>query len=214
MGKIRLKMINNQPWFVGRDVCKVLGYINNRKSLKDHIYAEDRKDGVQIYDSFGRIQKCIVINEAGLFNLISKSRIKSAKEKEEIINYFKSIGILKKYNLYSRKEINFKYKLKQALKPFGLKIIPQFQCLNYKIDFYIKSLNIAIEYDENDHKNYTYEKQELRQKEIEKELGCNFCRLSDNNDNYYNIGLVIKEIMKILKEAAQYSCFFLLYERK
>ena len=197
MGKIRLKMINNQPWFVGRDVCKVLGYINNRKSLKDHVYAEDRKDGVQIYDSFGRIQKYIFINEAGLFNLISKSKIKLVKEKEEIINYFKSIGILKKYNLYSRKEINFKYKLKQALKPFGLKIIPQFQCLNYKIDFYIKSLNIAIEYDENNHRNYSYERHEGRQREIEKELGCRFIRISDKNTDEYNIGYVIKEIFKL-----------------
>ena len=197
VGKIRLKMINNQPWFVGRDVCKVLGYINNRKSLKDHIYAEDRKDGVQIYDSFGRIQKCIIINEAGLFNLISKSKTKSVKEKEEIINYLKSIGILKKYNLYSRKEIDFKCKLKQALKPFGLKIIPQFQCLNYKIDFYIKSLNIAIEYDENYHRNYSYERHEGRQREIEKELGCRFIRISDKNTDEYNIGYVIKEIFEL-----------------
>ena len=107
------------------------------------------------------------------------------------------LGLLKKYSLYSRKEINFKDKLKQALKPFGLKIIPQFQCLNYKIDFYIKSLNIAIEYDENDHKNYSYEKHEGRQKEIEKELGCRFIRISDKNTDEYNIGYVIKEIFEL-----------------
>lgn len=197
LGKIRVKMINNQPWFVGRDACKILGYTNNRKSLKDHVYVQDRKEEVQIHDSFGRTQKCIIINESGLFNLISKSRTKSVKEKEEIINYFKSIGILKKYNLYSRKEINFKEKIKQALKPFGLKIIPQFQCLNYKIDFYIKSLNIAIEYDENNHKNYSYERHEGRQREIEKELGCRFIRITDKNTDEYNIGYVIKEIFEL-----------------
>lgn len=36
--------------------------------------------------------------------------------------------------------------------------------------------NIAIEYDENNHKNYTYEQQEGRQKEIEKYF--------EDNDSY------------------------------
>lgn len=201
MGKIRLKMINNQPWFVGRDVSTILGYRNTSKAIINHVDNEN-KIFIMIsqYNSNDKIQystKTVFINETGLFNLIFHSKTKSAKEKEEIINYFKSIGILKKYNLYSRKEINFKYKLKQALKPFGLKIIPQFQCLNYKIDFYIKSLNIAIEYDENDHRNYSYERHEGRQREIEKELGCRFIRISDKNTDEYNIGYVIKEIFEL-----------------
>jgi very-short-patch-repair endonuclease len=69
--------------------------------------------------------------------------------------------------------------------------------LSYRIDYYIKDLNIAIEYDENEHKNYTYEQQELRQAEIEKELGCRFIRVSDKNSDEYNIGLIIKELFQI-----------------
>ena len=201
VGKIRLKMINNQPWFVGRDVSTILGYRNTSKAIINHVDNEN-KIFIMIsqYNSNDKMQystKTVFINEIGLFNLIFHSKTKSIKEKEEIINYFKSIGILKKYKLYSRKEINFKDKLKQALKPFGIKIIPQFQCLNYKIDFYIKSLNIAIEYDENDHRNYSYERHEGRQREIEKELGCRFIRISDKNTDEYNIGYVIKEIFEL-----------------
>ena len=55
-------------------------------------------------------------------------------------------------------------------------------------------MNIAIEYDENGHANYTYEQHEGRQKEIENKLGCRFIRVTDNNSDEYNISLVIKEI--------------------
>ena len=67
----------------------------------------------------------------------------------------------------------------------------------FLIDYYISNLNIAIEYDENGHKNYSHEAQEGRQKKIEKELGCRFIRVSDKNSDEYNIGLVIKEIFNI-----------------
>ena len=56
------------------------------------------------------------------------------------------------------------------------------------------NLNIAIEYDENYHNTYTYEQHEGRQKEIEKELGCKFIRISDKNSDDYNIGFVLKEL--------------------
>ena len=104
-------------------------------------------------------------------------------------------------NLYiielKRPELVFIDKLEHSLKPFNIKGMKQFTILSYRIDYYIKDLNIAIEYDENEHKNYTYEQQELRQAEIEKELGCRFIRVSDKNSDEYNIGLIIKELFQI-----------------
>ena len=79
-GNVRVKMINDEPWFMGRDVCKALGYVNNRKALMDHVDEEDKKDGVEIRDSIGRVQKGIVINESGLYSLILRSKRDSAKE--------------------------------------------------------------------------------------------------------------------------------------
>lgn len=192
---IRIKIINQKYFLAGKDVASILNYSNPSDTIKKLVAKEDKRR-IKI-NTNGGIQEVVFINEAGLFSLISKSRNISINEKNNIVKQFQSIGLLKKYSLYSRKEINFKDKLKQALKPFGLKIIPQFQCLNYKIDFYIKSLNIAIEYDENDHKNYSYEKHEGRQKEIEKELECRFIRISDKNTDEYNIGYVIKEIFEL-----------------
>ena len=79
-GNVRVKMINDEPWFMGRDVCKALGYVNNRKALIDHVDEEDKKDGVTIRDSIGRMQKGIVINESGLYSLILGSKLESAKD--------------------------------------------------------------------------------------------------------------------------------------
>ena len=93
-----------------------------------------------------------------------------------------------------RKEIEFLDLLEEALEPFDIKGERQYSILNYRIDYYIPKLNIAIEYDENEHKHYTYEAHDGRQLEIEKELGCRFVRVSDNKSNAYNIGYVIKEL--------------------
>ena len=38
-GDIRVLEIENEPWFVGKDVAEALGYSNTRKALIDHIYS-------------------------------------------------------------------------------------------------------------------------------------------------------------------------------
>lgn len=113
------------------------------------------------------------------------------------INILKNLKLDDKIDLLARKEIEFLSKLEESISPFNLKGINQYTVLNYKIDYYIPDLNIAIEYDENDHRNYSYKAHEGRQKEIEKELGCRFIRISDKNSDEYNIGLVIKEMFNI-----------------
>lgn len=92
-------------------------------------------------------------------------------------------------------ETPFVDELSQALKAFNIYGERQYKVLNYRIDFYIPKLKVAIEYDENDHKNYSYEEQELRELHIKKELGCRFIRVSDKNTNAFNIALVLKELI-------------------
>lgn len=67
-GKVRTVVIDNEPWFVGKDVAEILGYSNPRKAMIDHIDAEDKQDGVTIRDSIGREQNPTVINESGLLD--------------------------------------------------------------------------------------------------------------------------------------------------
>ncbi len=77
-GKIRTVTIDNEPWFVGKDVASSLGYERATKAIQDHVDSED-KDEVPIQDSIGRMQKTPIISESGLYALIFGSKLESAK---------------------------------------------------------------------------------------------------------------------------------------
>lgn len=79
-GQVRTLTINNEPWFVGKDVAEALGYTNPRKAIIDHVDKEDKTDGVTIRDSMGRSQHAVLINESGLYALIFGSKLPSAKK--------------------------------------------------------------------------------------------------------------------------------------
>lgn len=78
--QVRTLLINDEPWFVGKDVAEILGYTNPRKAIIDHVDEEDKTDGVTIRDSIGREQHPMCINESGLYSLILSSKMPSAKK--------------------------------------------------------------------------------------------------------------------------------------
>lgn len=82
-GSIRTVEINKEPWFVGKDVAEVLGYSNPRKALADHVRNNHKLDGVTIRDSMGREQNPIVIDEAGLWSLVMRSKTEKAEAFQE-----------------------------------------------------------------------------------------------------------------------------------
>ena len=77
-GEIRTVQLNNETYFVGKDVAEALGYERATKAIQDHVDSED-KDEVPIRDSIGRMQKTPVITESGLYALIFGSKLESAK---------------------------------------------------------------------------------------------------------------------------------------
>ena len=77
-GEVRTIIIDNEPWFVGKDVAEVLGYTNARKAINDHIDVEDK--GVTKCDTLGGTQEMTIINESGLYSLIISSKLPKAKE--------------------------------------------------------------------------------------------------------------------------------------
>ena len=72
-------VINNEPWFVGKDVAEVLGYRLARKALYDHVEDDDKK-GVPIQNPLGGKQEMTIINESGLYALILSSKLPQARE--------------------------------------------------------------------------------------------------------------------------------------
>lgn len=189
--KVRVVEINGEPWLVGKDVAEVLGYKNTRAALSKHVDDEDKAIAT-IYGGMGNPNK-VIINERGVLSLLQRSRLRNT-QKQELIKEFNLSG---KFVLTSRKEIEFIDQLEETLKPFNLIGIRQYKINSYRIDYYIPSLNLAIEYDENDHQGYSYEAHEGRQKEIEDTLKCRFIRVTDDNTNNFNIGLVLKEMFNM-----------------
>lgn len=74
---IRVQVINNEPWFVAKDVCDVLEHSNHKMAVKS--LDEDEVNTAYLTDSLGRNQQTTIINESGLYSLIFQSRKPEAK---------------------------------------------------------------------------------------------------------------------------------------
>lgn len=75
--QVRTLLVNNEPFFVAKDVADVLGYTNSRKAVQDHVEEEDK--GVTKCDTLGGKQNLTVINESGVYSLIFSSKLPAAK---------------------------------------------------------------------------------------------------------------------------------------
>lgn len=76
-GDIRTVTIDNEPWFVGKDVATALGYKNTADAIGKHIDTDDKLTS-QIAIA-GQRRDVVVINESGLYALILGSKLESAK---------------------------------------------------------------------------------------------------------------------------------------
>ena len=81
-GIIRTLTINNEVWFVGKDVATALGYSNTKDALAKHVDPEDKRqdDGVANRDPMGREQHPTIINESGLYSLVLSSKLPTARK--------------------------------------------------------------------------------------------------------------------------------------
>lgn len=80
-GKVRVIERNNEPWFVGKDVAEALGYSNPRKALSDHVKGTHK--GVTNCDTLGGKQQLTIIDEAGLYSLVLRSKLPAAEAFQE-----------------------------------------------------------------------------------------------------------------------------------
>ena len=77
-GSVRSIMVNNEPYFVGKDVAEILGYKDTAKAIFAHVDAEDK--GVGELPTPGGVQNVTIINESGLYSLILSSKMPNAKK--------------------------------------------------------------------------------------------------------------------------------------
>ncbi len=77
-GEVRTILINDEPYFVGKDITEILGYQNASKAISDHVDEEDKLNNESLL-SLGQ-RGGWLINESGLYSLILSSKLPSAKK--------------------------------------------------------------------------------------------------------------------------------------
>ena len=80
-GEVRMVMMDGEPWFVGKDVAEALGYSNPRKAIADHV--KENHKGVTNCDTLGGNQNLTIIDEAGLYSLVMRSKTEKAEAFQE-----------------------------------------------------------------------------------------------------------------------------------
>lgn len=106
--EVRTLQVNNQPYFVLADVCKVLDLTNSRAVSKR--LDVDEKGVTQIYTPGGN-QKVQIINESGLYAVILRSDKPQAKQFRKWITA-EVLPTLRKTGTYSVKQTD---KVKEQL---------------------------------------------------------------------------------------------------
>lgn len=101
-GEVRTLLIDNEPYFVGKDVAEVLGYSNTRDALNRHVDDEDK--GVTKHDTLGGKQDITIINESGLYSLILKSKLPTAKQFKRWVTSV-ILPTIRKHGVYATDEL-------------------------------------------------------------------------------------------------------------
>lgn len=114
---------SGEPWFVGKDIAKILGYSNPRDALIKHVDVED-KSIVQMSD----LQECrdsllpdhmkgakiTIINESGLYSLVLRSELPGAKSFKKWVTS-EVLPSIRKTGKYSMEKESREVQLARAL---------------------------------------------------------------------------------------------------
>lgn len=92
-GSLRTVVIEEEPWFVGKDVAEILGYHNPNEAIQDHVDDEDKfirsakgSEMLKLFNSVKEMQEKLgrqdnwFINESGVYSLVFGSKLPSAKK--------------------------------------------------------------------------------------------------------------------------------------
>ncbi|CAC5985381.1 anti-repressor [Staphylococcus aureus] len=78
---VRTLTVDNEPYFVGKDVAEILGYSNTRDALSKHVDEDDKKVLTSRNTTLENLPNrgLTAVNESGLYSLIFSSKLESAK---------------------------------------------------------------------------------------------------------------------------------------
>jgi very-short-patch-repair endonuclease len=191
--------VDGDTWYNynGRSVAYNCGYKDHKKALKRHVPKQCIKLFANLIKasptwSNQNLANSRYINEAGLMQLVSQSRLRHS------LIYAEKLGI-----------DTFKFKTETAelatidyiMTAFdGEDMIEQFVIGKYRVDLYFPVYKVAIECDENDHKGRDIDKETERQSFITEQLSCQWVRFNPHGDQF-SIAKVTNAIFVAIKKA-------------
>lgn len=112
--EVRTVTIDNEPYFVGKDVAEILGYTNSKDALKNHVDSDDKQILQRSQNATLEIPNrgLTIINESGVYNLIFAAAKQSAnpeiKEKAQKFKRWVTSEVLptiRKHGMYATDEL-------------------------------------------------------------------------------------------------------------
>ena len=101
-GSVRTIMIDDEPWFVGKDIADNLGYQNGSRDINRHVAEEDRTK-TMVFDG-NQDKETIVINESGFYSLILSSKLPTARQFKHWVTS-EVLPSIRKHGLYAADEL-------------------------------------------------------------------------------------------------------------
>lgn len=103
---LKVRVIEDElgnPWFVAKDVCDILGYLNSRKAVASHC-KHSVSDGVTIRDAIGRLQQMTIIPESDVYRLVIRSTMPHAERFQAWVTE-EVLPAIRKYGAYMTPEM-------------------------------------------------------------------------------------------------------------
>lgn len=106
-GEVREITINDEPWFIGKDVAKALGYSNTKDAILTHVDEDDKRviqrSEITTLDVPNR--GMTIINESGMYALIFGSKLDLAKKFKRWVTH-DVLPSIRKTGIYSVPTVN------------------------------------------------------------------------------------------------------------
>ncbi len=180
---------DNKKWYVLKHICKALDLksFNKNKIPKEYL-------SYMYIPSKRFSQRVVIIDEKGLqimFSSTNKPEVKGL-----------SIKLQLPLAIFQRKEVDILDTISRAFSDEDS--IREYRVGTYRIDLYFPKYKLAVECDENNHKNYEVLGEKLRELSIKEILKCTFLRFNPD-DPEFNIGEPINKIMNHILSYSYHS---------
>ena len=98
-GEIRVMLIDDDPWFVGKDIAVALGYAKPENALSAEFDEQDLSSTLFLGDGSNYKSKTTIINESGLYSLIFSSKLESAQRFKHWVTH-EVLPSIRKHGMY------------------------------------------------------------------------------------------------------------------